>query len=170
MAAVNADGNRGAPRGARARFRAAWSAFRTRAFKVFTRRHTRLLVRTRGRPSRTGLRLRFLVLETRSRRTGAPHQVVLLYMPAPTGLVVIASNFGAERPPGWWLNLEAASDALVHRSGRTTAVHARVLTGEERAATASRAVAYNSQWRRYLRTVQRELPIVLLEPRVTSTA
>ncbi|HVA72934.1 MAG TPA: nitroreductase family deazaflavin-dependent oxidoreductase [Acidimicrobiales bacterium] len=169
MAAMSANGKSGAPAGPRARFAAAWNTFRTRAFKAFTRQHTRLLVRTRGRPSRTGLRLRFLVLETRSRRTGMAHQVVLLYMPGPTGLVVIASNFGAERPPGWWLNLEAGSDALVHRSGRTTAVHARVLAGEERAATALRAAAYNSQWRRYLHTVQRELPIVLLEPRVTPT-
>jgi deazaflavin-dependent oxidoreductase (nitroreductase family) len=135
-----------------------------RFFRAFAQRHTRLLVRTRGRPSWSGPRLRFLVLETRGHRSGLPRSVVLLYMPDGDAFVVIASNFGRERPPAWWTNLTACPEALVHVSGRTIPVRARALAGAERAAMVARAVVYNRQWRGYTRTVQRELPVVRLEP------
>jgi deazaflavin-dependent oxidoreductase (nitroreductase family) len=136
-----------------------------RFFRAFARGHTRLLVRTRGRPSWSGPRLRFLVLETTGRRSGRPRSVVLLYMPDGENFVVIASNYGGERPPAWWLNLSAGPDAVVHVAGRSIPVQARLLAGAERDAMIPRAASYNSQWRGYLRTVQRELPIVRLERR-----
>ncbi len=135
-----------------------------RFFRAFARRHTRVLVRTRGRPSWSGPRLRFLVLETRGRQTGRQRSVVLLYMPDGEHFVVIASNYGGEQPPAWWLNLSAQPEALVHVAGRTVRVRARALAGEEREAMLARAVTYNRQWRGYARTVRRELPIVRLEP------
>ncbi|MGH3184353.1 MAG: nitroreductase/quinone reductase family protein, partial [Streptosporangiaceae bacterium] len=73
-----------------------------RFFRAFARGHTRVLVRTHGFPSWSGPRLRFLVLETRGRRSGLPRSVVLLYMPDGGDYVVIASNFGDEHPPAWW--------------------------------------------------------------------
>ena len=78
--------------------------------------------------------------------------------------VVIASNYGGERPPAWWVNLVADPAAVVHVSGRSVPVRARALSGAERDAMVTRAVPYNGQWRRYLQTVRRELPIVRLEP------
>lgn len=141
-----------------------------RFFRAFARRHTRLLVRTHGRPSWSGPRFRFLVLEVRGRRSGQHRSVVLLYMPDGDGFVVIASNYGGERPPAWWLNLSADPDAVVHVGGRSIPVRARTLAGEERQAMALRAVSYNKQWRRYMRTVQRELPIVRLERESTTAA
>jgi deazaflavin-dependent oxidoreductase (nitroreductase family) len=89
--------------------------------------------------------------------------VVLLYMPDGKDYVVIASNFGGEQPPGWWMNLSAEPKAVVHVSGRTVPIRARALAGEEREATLRRAVRYNRQWRGYTQTVQRELPVVRLE-------
>lgn len=141
-----------------------------RFFRAFARSHTRLLVRTRGRPSWSGPRLRFLVLEVRGRRSGQPRSVVLLYMPDGEGFVVIASNYGGERPPAWWLNLDSYPDAVVHVGGRSIPVRARALAETERDKMVIRAVSYNNQWRRYLRTVQRELPIVRLEPLPTTAA
>ena len=135
-----------------------------RFFRGFARRHTRLLVRTRGRPSWSGPRLRFLVLETQGRHSGRRRSVVLLYMPDGEHFVVIASNYGGERPPAWWLNLSAQPEALVHVAGRTVPVRARALDGAEREAMLARVVTYNRQWRGYARTVRRELPIVRLEP------
>ncbi len=140
-----------------------------RFFRAFARGHTRLLVRTRGFPSWSGPRLRFIVLETRGRRSGQPRSVVLLYMPDGKDYVVIASNFGGEQFPAWWMNLSAEPKAAVHVSGRTVPVRARALAGEEREAMVERAVRYNRQWRGYTQTVQRELPVVRLE-RETPTA
>jgi deazaflavin-dependent oxidoreductase (nitroreductase family) len=85
-------------------------------------------------------------------------------MPDGGGYVVIASNFGGEQPPGWWMNLSAFPEAVVHVAGRSTAVRARALAGEERESMLVKAVSYNRQWRGYTRTVQRELPVVRLEP------
>jgi len=84
-------------------------------------------------------------------------------MPDGAEFVVIASNYGGERPPAWWMNLSADPDAVVHVSGRSVPVRARALAGAEREAMLTRAVSYNRQWRGYTRTVQRELPIVRLE-------
>ena len=138
-------------------------AVQTRFFKAFARVHTPLMVRTRGWPSHTGHNKRFLVLAMRGHRTGQLRQVVLLYMPDPGGYIVIASNFGGERPPAWWTNLQADPAAEVYVSGKTMTVAARLLEGSERDAVVVRAVDYNGQWRRYFSTVQRELPVVLLE-------
>ena len=133
-------------------------------FKGFARWHTRLLVRTRGRPSRLGRQGTFLVLETTGRRSGQARSVVLLFMAEGDGFVVLASNYGQEHPPAWWRNLEAHPDAMVHLSGRSTPVRARALSGDERQAVVARAVQYNTQWRGYVETLRRELPVVLLEP------
>ena len=136
-----------------------------RFFRAFAARHTRLLVRTRGRPSWSGPRLRFLVLETHGRRSGRPRSVVLLFMPDGEGYIVIASNYGGERAPAWWLNLTTAPDAVVHVSGRSVPVRARLLEGDERDAMLVRAVSYNRQWHGWrTAAVRRELPIVRLEP------
>jgi len=106
-----------------------------------------------------------LVLETRGRRSGQARNVVLLYMPDSESYVVIASSYGGEQPPAWWMNLVAQPEAVVHVSGRSIPVLARALAGAERDAMVTRAVLYNKQWRGYVRTVRRELPVVRLEPR-----
>jgi len=84
-------------------------------------------------------------------------------MPDGDGFVVIASNYGGERPPAWWMNLTTDANATVHVAGRSVPVRARALAGDERAGMLPRAASYNKQWRGYIRTVQRELPIVRLE-------
>jgi hypothetical protein len=61
------------------------------------------------------------------------------------------------------MNLSSQPEGVVHVSGRSIPVRARVLVGEEREAMLKRAVVYNRQWRGYTRTVQRELPIIRLE-------
>lgn len=131
---------------------------------AFARAHGWILVRTGGRPSRLSPRLRCLVLETRGRRTGRRQKVPLLYLADGGGYVVIASNFGQERPPAWWLNLRADSSPAVWLAGVRRPVRARELEGAERDAVLARAVAYNRQWRSYAATVRRRLPVVRLEP------
>jgi deazaflavin-dependent oxidoreductase (nitroreductase family) len=92
-------------------------------------------------------------------------RVPLLYMPDGDAFIVIASNFGQEHPPAWWLNLCARPDAAVQVRGRRIAVAAHELKGQERDAMLRRAAAYNKQWRSYMTSVVRELPIVRLERR-----
>jgi deazaflavin-dependent oxidoreductase (nitroreductase family) len=141
---------------------------RRRWYQRFARVHSQLVLRTGGRPVHLSLRLRCLVLETRGRRSNQMRRVPLLYMPDGDAFVVIASNFGQEHPPAWWLNLCAEPDATVQLGGRRIAVRARELEGEEREATLQRAAAYNKQWRSYVTNVARKLPVVRLERRRTA--
>ena len=136
---------------------------RRRWYQAFTRVHGRLLVRTGGRPEHVSPRLRCLVLHTVGRRSQEVRRVALLYMPDGDGFVVMASNFGQEHPPAWWLNLQARPDTVVQVGGKRIPVRARELGGDERAATISRARAYNKQWRSYLSTMRRPLPVIRLE-------
>lgn len=138
-------------------------ARRRRYYLMFVRVHSRLLLRTGGRPEHLTPRLRCLVLETTGRRSTRPRRVPLLYMPDGDGFVVLASNFGQERPPAWWLNLQAAPDAMVQVRGRRIAVRARELEGEERTVVLKHAAAYNKQWRSYAATMHRMLPVIRLE-------
>jgi deazaflavin-dependent oxidoreductase (nitroreductase family) len=142
-----------------------YSARRRRFYQRFARIHGALLVRTNGRPRSLGWHQTALVLETVGRKTGEARRVPLLYLPHGDGFVVLASNYGQERPPAWWFNLRAQPDVHVLWSGRRVAVHARVAEGGERVALVERARTYNAQWRDYLSTVQREIPIVILERR-----
>jgi len=138
-------------------------ARRRRYYMAFARVHTRLLVLTNGRPSYLTPRLRCLLLETSGRRTGAPRKVALLYLPDGDGYVVLASNFGQQHPPAWWLNLEATGKATAIIGGRRIPVRAWELEGDERTAVLARATGYNKQWRFYADSLDRALPVVRLE-------
>lgn len=143
----------------------AYSARQRRFFQRFARLHGALLVRTKGRPRSLGWGQTALVLETVGRRSGQPRRVPLLYLPYGDDFVVLGSNYGQERPPAWWLNLQARPDAHVLWSGRRLPVRAREAEGEERAVLVEQATRYNAQWRDYLRSVDRHLPVVVLERR-----
>lgn len=139
------------------------AAIRRVAYQKFARAHGYVLLRTNGRPRRLGWNQYALVLETVGRRSGAVRAVPLLYLPDGDDFVVLASNYGQERPPAWWFNLQARPDAAVRWSGRRLTVRARLLTGDERDATVERGRDYNKQWQAYFENVRRELPVVKLE-------
>jgi len=144
-----------------------YSARRRQFYQRFARVHGALLIRTKGRPRRLGWRQYACVLETVGRTSGLVRQLPLLYLPHGDGFIVLASNYGQERPPAWWFNLQAQPDAHVLTQGRRVPVRARVLEGDERAAMVPIARDYNVQWREYLTSVERTIPIVLLARRGT---
>jgi len=141
------------------------TALRERFYRAFGRWHTRLLVRTNGRPEHLTPRLRCLVLETVGRNSGRSHRVALGYMPDGNGFVVLASNFGRDRAPAWWQNLQVQPQTTVRVAGRRVPVRARELTGPDREAVLARAMAHNKQWRAYATTMRRPLPVIRLERR-----
>jgi F420H(2)-dependent quinone reductase len=138
-------------------------ALRQRFFRIFVEVHSALILRTRGRPEHIWFGLRCLVLETTGRRSGQARRVALLYMPDGEAFIVVASNFGSERPPAWWINLQAEPRAMVECRGQRFGIVARDLDGPEREATLARVKVYNKQWREYTASLRRTLPIVRLE-------
>ena len=61
--------------------------------------------------------LAILVLETMGRCSGRARRVPIAYPTDGENLLVVPANGGADRTPGWWLNLRAAGDLARHRAG-----------------------------------------------------
>ena len=80
--------------------------------------------------------------------------------------MVIASKGGHQQHPAWYLNLVANPEVEVTlHDGPTYEMRARTATGEERAELWERAVAVNKGYAGYQRNAEREIPVVVCEPR-----
>ncbi|ONI84269.1 nitroreductase family deazaflavin-dependent oxidoreductase [Actinosynnema sp. ALI-1.44] len=109
--------------------------------------------------------LRTLLLTTVGRTSGQTRQVPLLYIERDGGYVVIGSNWGGERHPGWSSNLLAEPRALATVRGKQITVRGRLLTGAERQQTWDAVAAYWPAYTKYAeRAERREIRVFLLEP------
>ncbi len=106
-----------------------------------------------------------LLLTTVGRRTGREREVPLLTVPEGKAWVVIASNAGDDRPPAWWLNLQARPEAQIRVAGEILPVRAREAPPDERTRLWAMIVASHSGYAAYEKRTTREIPVVLLEPR-----
>lgn len=105
-----------------------------------------------------------LVLTTRGRRSGRERSVVLQFFPDGETMLLAAANDGGAPLPGWYWNLTADPLARVEVAGRTVAVRAEVLEGDEAVAGWSRVLARDPSYDRYARAAGRPIPIVRLTP------
>ncbi len=107
---------------------------------------------------------RFLLLTTAGRRTGRTRVMPLLYIPDGDRFVVVGSNGGDDRPPAWWLNLQAWPAAQVQVGRRRHRVTARRGRGAELADLWERLEQSYRYYADYRRRTSREIPVVVLEP------
>lgn len=107
-----------------------------------------------------------LELHTTGRKSGQRRSVMLT---APVfeddRVVLIASKGGDPRHPDWYHNLTADPDVEITHKGETRPMQARVATGEERAELWQRAVDAYKYYDSYQKRTDREIPVVVLEPR-----
>ena len=107
-----------------------------------------------------------LLLEHVGRKSGRRFTTPLLYLEDGPDLVVVASQGGLPKNPQWFANLVAHPDTRVHlRNERGRAVRARVATGSERADLWPRLVDLYADFAKYAAWTDREIPVVVLEPR-----
>ena len=130
-----------------------------------SRAHAWLLRRSHGRLGRRFLGADVLVLRTVGRKSGKPREAPMFYVPHGDCYAVVASNAASERPPAWWLNLQAAPDAEATVDGRWRRVHAREANEAEREELWPRFVAMYRGYDHYKEIASREMPVVVLEPR-----
>ena len=81
--------------------------------------------------------------------------------------MVIASNRGNDRDPGWWRNLKTHPDATIQIKRETTAVHASQATPEEKARLWPEMMKVYGGYDAYQRATPRDIPLVLLKPAVS---
>jgi len=107
-----------------------------------------------------------LLLEHVGRKSGKPYTTPLLYLADGDDLVVVASQGGLSNNPQWFANLKAHPDTAVHLRGeRGRPVRARVAEPEERSALWPRLVDLYADFTKYDAWTDREIPVVVLEPR-----
>ena len=134
----------------------------------WTRLHAWLLRKSRGR-----LRFGFffagdmplLALTTTGRKSGRPCSTVVGYLREGDSYVVCASNAGNDRTPGWWLNLQANPEGEVDAGGEHMRVRARRAEPDETERIWPRLVEADASFEAYRDYTERDLPVVVLEPR-----
>ena len=108
-----------------------------------------------------------LVLVTRGRRSGKPRSSPLMYFQFEESgdLIVVASNYGQDRHPAWYLNVAADPNVAVEAAGERFDAEARITQGDERAALFDKVVASNPRFGGYRAGTTRRIPVVALRRR-----
>ena len=106
-----------------------------------------------------------LLLDHRGARSGVTRTTPLVYLRDGDNLVLIASKGGHPRHPAWFHNLLANPDTTVQVASHRLTVHARVADPGERERLWPKAVEAYAGYAGYQQRTQREIPVVILEPR-----
>ncbi len=138
--------------------------------RLLTSGHVRLYRVSNGR---VGGRLRggapILLLDHVGANTATKRTTPLVYIEDAGDLAIVASKGGHPRNPAWYHNLRANPDTTVEIGAERRPVHARVATPEERERLWPKAVATYAGYGAYQQRTEREIPLVILEPRRSPT-
>ena len=106
-----------------------------------------------------------LLLDHVGARSGVERTTPLVYVEAGDTLVLVASKGGYPKNPAWFHNLRAHPDTIVQVGSERRAVRARVASPSERTRLWPKAVAVYGGYAGYQERTDREIPLVILEPR-----
>jgi deazaflavin-dependent oxidoreductase (nitroreductase family) len=106
-----------------------------------------------------------LLLDHVGAKTRTLRTTPLVYVKDGPDVVVVASKGGHPRHPGWYHNLRANPDTTIQIGSTRRDVHARVATHDERDRLWPKAVETYSGYQGYQDRADREIPLVILEPR-----
>ncbi len=141
-------------------------------FRYATKAHVWLYRKTRGRVGgkwRIGAGFRkpvdTLLLEHRGRKSGTIFTVPLLYLLDGPNVIVVASQGGLPQHPQWYRNLVADPDTHIEIGAQRRAVRAVVAGPAERAQLWPRLVELYADFDTYQSWTDREIPVVILQPR-----
>lgn len=130
--------------------------------------HQWLYERTNGRIGHRLLGVPCLLLDTVGAKTALRRVNSLTYVRDGADYVVVASNGGAPRSPGWYFNLKARPDASIRVGTTEIPVVARLLgPGDPDYARLFAAADANNggRYTGYQKLTDRPIPIVVLAPR-----
>ena len=106
-----------------------------------------------------------LLLDHVGAKSGTKRTAPLLYIEDPPNVVVVASKGGYPKHPAWYYNLRANPETTIQIGSERRPVRARVAAPHERERLWPMAVAVYSGYRDYQARADREIPLVILEPR-----
>jgi deazaflavin-dependent oxidoreductase (nitroreductase family) len=106
-----------------------------------------------------------LLLDHVGARSGTRRTTPLAYVSDGDDVVLVASKGGYPRNPAWFHNLTANPDTQIQIGSSRRQVHARVADPEERKRLWPEVVKAYGGYDEYQRRTEREIPLVILEPR-----
>ncbi len=135
-------------------------------FKTMNSIHRALLAVSFGHVGWSTSGMPVLQLTTKGRKSGQP-RTVMITSPWQEGdtLAIVASRGGDDHHPAWFLNLRDDPDVEVTMRGTKRPMRARVADAEERARIWPLLTADHRNYAGYQKRTDREIPVVLLEPR-----
>lgn len=107
----------------------------------------------------------YLILDHVGAKTGRERASPLGYMRHGPDVVLVASNGGGPRNPAWLHNLRAHPDVTIQIGPHRSAVHARIAGPAERARLWPKVLEFDDIFTAYQERTDREIPLVILEPR-----
>ena len=109
--------------------------------------------------------VKVLLLDSRGRRSGKRRTNPLLYIEDGDNLVIIASKGGFPRHPAWYHNVQDNADVTVQVGSKQRQLRARDADATERKRLWPKAVEAYPGYEDYRERTEREIPVVILEPR-----
>jgi deazaflavin-dependent oxidoreductase (nitroreductase family) len=106
-----------------------------------------------------------LLLDHVGARSGTRRTSPLVYVRDGEDVVIVASKGGHPKNPAWFHNVMANPDTTVQIGSRRMPVHARLADPAERERLWPMAVQVYGGYEGYRRRTEREIPLVVLEPR-----
>ena len=107
-----------------------------------------------------------VIFTTRGRKSGKLRKTPLMRVEHGGAYAMVASQGGAPTHPVWYHNVKADPDALTVQDGATVIdATARELSGAEREEWWQRAVAAYPPYAEYQTKTDRQIPVLLAEPR-----
>lgn len=129
--------------------------------------HQNLYERSGGRIGHGLIGVPSALLRTTGRRTGQARTSALVYARDGRDYLVVASNGGSDRPPGWLFNIEAEPNVEIQVGRMRTAASARIVTADDPGYPRLwKAVNDNNHGRygRYQAKTSRKIPVVVVTP------
>ncbi|HEY5052702.1 MAG TPA: nitroreductase family deazaflavin-dependent oxidoreductase [Solirubrobacterales bacterium] len=112
-----------------------------------------------------GVSGKMLLLDHVGAKSGTKRTSPLLYVRDGEDLVVVASKGGFPKHPAWYHNLMANPDTTAQIGSEHRKIHARVAKPQERDRLWAKAVKAYHGYEDYKARTDREIPLVVLEPR-----
>jgi F420H(2)-dependent quinone reductase len=129
--------------------------------------HQWLYERTGGGVGHRILGVPSLLLRSTGRRTGQVRVSALVYARDGTDYLLVASNGGSDRPPGWLLNIEAKPDVEIQIGRRRASATARIVTDDDpgyprlwQAVNDNNHARYSA----YQAKTSRKIPVIVVTP------
>ncbi len=106
-----------------------------------------------------------LLLDHVGAKSGTGRTSPLVYVRDGESIVIVASKGGHPKHPAWYHNLRANPDTTIQVGSERRRVRARIAEPEERGRLWAKAVKTYGGYRGYQERTQREIPLVVLDPR-----